>query len=322
MSATRPPPRPLDQPPAYGVVARVYRASLRPVVVTFGIITAIWTLIWAIDLFQDINIDKDHGTPKLAKFSIVLGIMYLVVCVIQIFGIAAAASQRLRMAQVYTWLAVFGAVTVVAAGFMRVVTHFTLKSDLIKECENVVTDTGITFRFGIWGPTVHDTLNATEAESFCNNGWSHDSANEIISLIFEIILGGFIIAIAFSYYRQLLDPLLGRVKTPAPINQTFADAAYNNGYPSHYNPPYLAYEPGSGPYAPPPGPPPDAGYGVGMGMGGNDSKPPGYEIGGFDMGTDGKRDVKNAHGDDDDPFADFEGQGGKSLPGESRDRLV
>lgn len=74
---------PLGNPPAYGMVTRAYRASLRPVVVTsaylssdttkeaahfnwfrvtVAIFTAIWTLIWAVCLYGSPSPDDSHDT--------------------------------------------------------------------------------------------------------------------------------------------------------------------------------------------------------------------------------------------------------------------
>ncbi|KAK7683580.1 hypothetical protein QCA50_013418 [Cerrena zonata] len=308
--SSRPPPA-TGNPPAYGAVARAYQSSLRPVVLVLSLITAIWSLIWYINLFRDINVDKDHGQPKLATLAIALGSLYISVTAIETFGIVAAATQRLALVRIYSIAAIVSSLLVIGAGFVRTITHFTLKSALIDECTEISTGGDIIFRFGIWGPTVRDHLDAAEAAQFCKNAWSHDSANEIISLIVEIVLAGFFCAIAWSYYKQLLDPNFGRQKVRAPSQQ------FENSYPQHYNPPYLAYSAPSGTFAPPPGPPPlhAGGYAPSYAPAYDGSmKPPGYEgpgIAGYGENKDDK----------DDPFADFETVK-KNGHGESRDALV
>ena len=119
----------------------------------------------------------------------------------------------------------------------------------------------------------------------------------------------FFVSIAFTYYKQMLDPSFGR--KPVPSTTAPSGGADDNypAFPEHYNPPYLSYDAAPGQYAPPPGPPPafsqskddmDMGYSKGL--------------------SDGKGD---------DPFADFESVGAHGQPGhqvgkvgESREALV
>lgn len=91
-------------------------------------------------------LDTDEAN-KLAAFAVVLGIMYAVVTGIESFGVLTALSvrctqptrmrrrltcvralqQRLWMARTYAFLSVGSALVVIAAAFMRVITHFILK---------------------------------------------------------------------------------------------------------------------------------------------------------------------------------------------------
>ncbi|TBU44113.1 hypothetical protein BD309DRAFT_1028735 [Dichomitus squalens] len=300
--STRPPPlRASDRPPTYRMVTRVYSNSLRPVVIVMGSILAIWSLIPA---FQDISEDKDHGQPKLAVFDIVLGVIYATSCAIEVFGIIAAAAQRLALVRLYAMLSIFTAVAIVGSGFIRVVIHFVYKDGLISECISVVQGDGVEFRFGIWGPRVHDKLNQADATTFCNNAWNRDSLDEILSLIFEIIFSIFFIVIAWAYYHQVLDPTSAANVSRAPANFA-AGGPGPYPYPDHYNRPYDteagAYNPPSyapyqpqPQYAPPPGPPPthaEMGYGVGTGAKDGDLK------------GDNESEMTKF----DDPFADFDG---------------
>lgn len=149
----------------------------------------------------------------------------------------------------------------------------------------------------------------------CNNAWSHDSFSEIAWLLVAIVVGLLFSSIAFSYYRQLLDPTSPANATRAPSNRyqggTFTLA--QGRVPDHYQPPYNAPDlpynsgapvggamPGAGStgiYAPPPGKPP--GY----------SDPEGYAA--------GINDGKDAYGaskvHDDDPFADFDAARAREL---------
>jgi len=306
MDGSRPPPQ-TGAPVQYAFVNRVYSRNMRPVVIATASLSALWTLLWAISEFQDINIDKGQHLSKLATFDIVLGVMYMIVCVIEIFGIVAGVTQRLMLIKGYAMLSILSCITVIAAGLVGVVLHFIFKNDLINECTTLATGVDVDFKFGWFGPAVHDTLSPAEAASFCKNGWDHDSWSTIVSLLIEIILGVLFSMFAFAYYRQSLDPTSAANAMRAPSNQI-----RGQGYPQHYNPPYNASVPnlgyGNGPsaYAPPAGPPPQfegAGYSV------DDlGKPPGYEGGDYGSkfhGSDSDRDLKEDHKED--PFADFEG---------------
>jgi hypothetical protein len=289
---------------------RVYNRNLRPVVIATGALSALWTLLWAIDSFQDISIDKDHTFPTLATLSAVMGVMYMVVCVIEIFGIVAAVLQRLSFIRGYALASVLSCVTVIAAGLMGVVIHFVHKNDLITECTSLATGDNVDFRFGWFGPSVHETLSAADAAIFCQNGWDHNSWSMIVSLLIEIVLGILFSAIAFAYYRQSLDPASAANAFRAPSNQMRGGA-----YPQHYNPPYSSPVPnleyGAGPrsYAPPSGPPPTF---AAPGYSSDDlSKPPGYDGGDYDSKYAAGRDLKDDGKED--PFADFEGASGRDV---------
>jgi hypothetical protein len=166
----------------------------------------------------------------------------------------------------------------------------------------------------------------------CSGAWSHDSFNEIISLIIVIgkslrerkidlhltiwratVLGALFSVLSFSFYRQVLDPTSPANSMRAPSNQVRMGA-----YPSRYNmpedAPTLGYDYPSK-YAPPPGVPPARdegfvppyegdrlpGYGAGVGLAGDAKK------GGYD--TDGK----------DDPFSDFDGPSRRAVTDDERD---
>jgi len=278
------------------MISAVYSRNLRPTVIAIGSLSALWTLLWAISSFQDVNLDKDNNFPKLATYSIVLGAMYMLTCVIEVFGIFAAVTQRLPLVKAYAMASVFSGIVVTAAGLMAVVIHFVDKNDIINECVKVSTGSTLDFRFGLFGSSSQETLTPSEANSFCQDGWNHASWSNIISLLLEIFLGFLFSVIAIAYYRQLADPTSAANAFRAPSNQM-----RSNLYPDHYNPPYNASVPnlgyGSGPnaYAPPPGPPPQfaAGYSAE-----DISKPPGYDKGDYkDMERNSKEN----------PFVDFDG---------------
>ncbi|KAH7910724.1 hypothetical protein BJ138DRAFT_1087034 [Hygrophoropsis aurantiaca] len=282
---------PQGAPPSYVFVNRVYRRNLRPVVIAYSALCALYTLAWYVISFKELTLDNDDHFPKLAPFAIVQGVLFLVACLIEVFGVASAA-ERLPLIRLYAFLSGFSALMVIAVGLMRCIIHFTFKNDLLTECQDSVKGGSTGAVFGLWGTYPVDIPSGVDTTTYCNNEWSHDSWVEILTTVIEIVLGLLFTWIAFAYYRQMLDPSSPANASRAPSNQVRMD-----GYPEHYNPPYgsaadLPYDsPYANAYAPPPGPPP------------TDSKPPGYAYaGGEYTNFGGDKDDKK-----DDPFSDFDG---------------
>ncbi|KIJ64723.1 hypothetical protein HYDPIDRAFT_111309 [Hydnomerulius pinastri MD-312] len=281
MNTRRAPPS--GSPPAYRYVSRYYGRNLRPVVLGMSVVTALWSLAWTVTSFKELKLDRNDNLPMLAPLAIAQGVMFAVACGFQIFGVTAAAMQRFALVKIYAFLCALSTLLVVGVGFMRTVTHFTFKADLIQECEDAAKSGTIGSVFGIWGSNPSSNLTTDEATSYCNDQWNHDSWAEIIVLLVEIVLGLLFTSIAFAYYRQTLDPTSPINASRAPSNQVRMD-----DYPTHYSPPYdtTAYAPA---YAPPPGSPPF------------DGKPPDYKRGSYVSYGEDK------DGKEDDPFSDYDG---------------
>jgi len=264
-------------------------------------VAALWSLSAAVGFFRSVSIENGESAPKLATFAIVIGALFMALFAIEAFGIFAAAMQRVGLVRLYA-LSSFGAIALAAGvGILRVIVHFTSKGDIIRVCTSLTTGAGFAvYPFGFWGPSRHETLDADDAQSWCNREYSRDSWQLIISLLLTVFLYGSFSTLAWAYYRQVLDPTSVINNLRAPSNQ------FNN-YPTHYNPPYngpgaampnLGYNaPYGNPnpmYAPPPGPPPPAG--ASRDIGGDVNKPPGYTGGQPGYG----------HDDKENPFADFD----------------
>ncbi|THU85833.1 hypothetical protein K435DRAFT_843105 [Dendrothele bispora CBS 962.96] len=318
---SRPPPQ--GAPSRYAFVGRVYGRNIRPVVITFAFLAFLWTLFAAIGSFRSIGIERSEGFSKLAVIAIVLGVLYITVCLFEAFGVFAAWSQRTPLVRIYTFLSAATTLIVIGGGIFEIIVHFTMKSDIIGICTRSLTGEGfVEYPFGFFGPRRSGTITASEANEWCNDAWSHDSWADIVGLLILIfqplVISSFFTVTAFAYYRQLLDPTSIANVTRAPQNRM------GPGYPQHYNPPYdgsvppLGYQYGPPPngqppygqppyggYAPPPGPPPGhQGYDVGTG-----GKPPGFS------GADGN--VGYGVDDKENPFADFDEPA--HGPGEERD---
>lgn len=297
-SGSRQPP-PQGPPPRYAFVSRVYRQSLRPVVTFTASIAALYSLFASIGNFRNGSSTDFASVGKLATFSTVLGVLYIVICAIEILGIVAAVTRRVQLIRIYALLSGVVILLVAASGLLRVVIHFTMKNDIISECANLTENRDfVYYPFGFFGPSRHTVLSADDAERWCQNAWDHDSWAEIVSLLILLVLAGIWTSIAFSYYRQVLDPT-------SPANVSRVPAPQN--WASHYSPPYsgpYGGQPyygqaphGQQPYGPPQGPPPQQQYAPPPGP-----PPPGY------VGGDGV--AGGAYGqkleEKDNPFADFD----------------
>ncbi|KAF7316244.1 DBR1 domain-containing protein [Mycena indigotica] len=253
--STRPPPP--GAPNRFGF-NRVYRTNLRPVVIGVGAITALWSLF-------SISFDKREDVPKLATFAIVLGAIYMALTLIESFGVLAATLQRASLVGAYAYATFLGILLAVGASVLRIVIHFTSKGDILKVCTDITTGARFAvYPYGWWGPSRHETLDATDAANWCNREYNRDSWQLIISLLITMVIWGFFSALGWAYYRQVLDPTSVVNSLRAPSNQF--NGQFNGAYPSHYNPPYNPSVPNLGyaapyanpnpVYAPPAGPPP------------------------------------------------------------------
>ncbi|KAG9019360.1 hypothetical protein FRB90_003464 [Tulasnella sp. 427] len=230
--STRPPP-PSGAPPPYAFVARVYRRSLRPIVMGCALIAIFWSWIWGISALLGIKNAED-----LKPINIALGVLYLTVGFIELFGFLAAMKSNIRLVRIYTYLSILAAVIVLAAESVRFSVYFTHKKSLIDNCTTDATGATVEVYSGFWsGRHSVDTLSAADAAEYCNDSWQRSVWSSIAWLVISTLLGWFFVSIAFSYYYQLLMPQ--PVMAPS---QAFQLRTYN---------PQGGYN-----YPAPPGPPP------------------------------------------------------------------
>lgn len=253
---TRPPP-PNGAPPPYAFVTRVYRRNLRPIVMSLAFLGGLWTLFSGIGFLRNISIYNDENAGKLAMFSTILGVLYMVVFAIESFGIFAAAKQKLPLVRAFAYLSVLVTAIIAATGLIDIVVHFTLKTEIINTCVGQAAG-GTIYYGGIFGPINGGRISGDTARDWCTHYWNRDSWSDIVAFLLITFLAAFFAGVAFAYFRQLLDP-------GSPANALRGSAQYRIGaFPSHYNPPYSSnmgpmYGGGSGfrSYPAPPGPPPD-----------------------------------------------------------------
>lgn len=281
MNTRRAPPP--GAPPPYAFVNRIYGRSLRPIVLAFAVMGAIWSLAWVVASFRELQVTENGTYSKLAPLAIVQGVLYSVGLAIEMFGIYSSLTQRAWMVRMYAFLSGIAGLLVVGVGLMRCITHFTYKGELIGECIAISQNGEVDTAFGIWASNPGQ-MDLNDATSYCNDEWSHDSWSEIAAIIFEIIVCLLFTSAAFAYYRQVVDPMSPANALRAPSNQARMDL-----FPPHYNRPYdPEYQPA---YAPPLGPPP------------SDAKPPDYTYAGGEYGHGFEKDDKKEA----DPFSDYEG---------------
>jgi len=85
---TREPPQ--VRPGQYGYINRVYKSSLRPVVLFISSLAGLWALISGVNAFRLLGQADSGNIPHLRTIALILGILYMIAVVIETFGVAAA----------------------------------------------------------------------------------------------------------------------------------------------------------------------------------------------------------------------------------------
>jgi len=258
---------------------------------------AFWALLSGISSFRLLAEDGSRNIPHLRTIALILGIMYMVGFVIEVFGIIAALMQRVVMVRIYAFLSILTSVLILGGKLTQVIIHFTMKNDLINECARETTGDTVYFTWGLFGPTQRTTLNPGDALNWCRSTYDHDSWADPLGFVLDILISILFVMIAFAYYKQVVDPT-----SPVNSSRVPSNMFRSEGYPQQYNPPYA----GGSFYPPPPGPPPTQGYydpSFAPPYDGN--KPPEYGNREGDAKYSG--DIKD--GVKEDPFADFDGLG-------------
>lgn len=225
----------------------------------------IWSLFSAIGYFRNISIYNGNHASQLVLFSIILGVLYMVVVVIEIFAFFASP-VKIPLVRTYAYLSGLVVLIAAAIGLIEIVVHFVFKNTIISECTDLNEGDTVIIG-GIFGPQSAGTLSPADARDWCTNAWNRGSWSDIISFLIITFLAGFFSVIAFSYLRQVLDP-------SHPAN-TFREPAHRMGnFPSHYNPPYNPTYANYPSYPAPAGPPPNQSTDAFVPP--YDGKPPGY----------------------------------------------
>jgi hypothetical protein len=300
---------PQGRPGQYGYVTRVYKSSLRPVVLFISGLAGLWAFLSGISSFNLFGESQSKNIPHLRTIALILGILYMVAVAIEVFGIAAAVKQRAAMVRLYSFLSILSSILILGGSLVQTIVHFKMKNDLINQCASDSTGQTVYFSWGVWGSSRSTTLDAQEARDWCQNEWDHDSWSDILSFIVELVLAVLFVSIAFAYYKQVIDPTSPVNATRAPSNQVRLQ-------------PFGRFNGGQS-YPPPPGPPPNQDdYDQGFAPPYDGNKLPGYgsdRDAKYEGDPDAKyhRDGKYSGPDKDDdkvdPFSDFDGPSRKDL---------
>jgi len=245
---TRPPP-PSGQPPPY-MFTRYFRTNLRPVIIGVGFAAMVYSLIWGGSALSTIHPDQHQNLSQLVPFDIALGVAYMTVALIEIFGIFGAFRQSLPIIRIYAFLSLVAAVLVFGAEILRLVVHFKFKNDMITQCITAAeSPDGVGDETGLFGNHHASDLDPLSATDFCNDAWSHNTFSDIAWLLISLICSLVFASLAYSYYRQLLDPTSGVARARPRGNNVPLDTFRNyNEYAAGSSLPYNAG--GSRPAAP------------------------------------------------------------------------
>jgi len=170
----------------------------------FAFVAALWSFIWGGSALFDISGSSPFG--YLVTINAVLGALFLTVGFIELFGMLAAAKQRISFARAYAYLSILATLIVIAAECLRFSVYFSHKQDLISTCTAQATGTTEVNYGSFWGPTSDQTLSATEAQQYCQDSWTRSVWTSVIWLIVSIFVSFLFISLAFSFYHQLLVP--------------------------------------------------------------------------------------------------------------------
>lgn len=278
-----------DYPAPYAYVNRVTKQSLRSLVLPLAALGAIWALSCSISLFQEEGVDQQQHQKRLSTFAIVLGSLYAVVTAMLLFGVIAAATRRLALIRLFSFMAVAVTVIVISSGLLRTIIHFMLKNALISECASRALGDDEISIWGVWSSNPEGDLSPGDLAQFCKQAWSHDSFGEILWLICEIIFMPLLTFVTFCYAQQESALASRGIPAQLPTNYTpayGADTGYAADTESTIALPEMGYD-----YAPPPGSPPPF-----------DKSLPAYS--GKEMDKKDTDSMKTAVAED--PFADFE----------------
>ncbi|KIL66645.1 hypothetical protein M378DRAFT_23296 [Amanita muscaria Koide BX008] len=224
MVARRPPPLQLkydnfrllsmvQQSPAIVVqqkksfLQQLYKVNWRKVVIAVALLNAIRFFLSYSTAFQDAIVDHVDHHYGLAQMSLIICLLYLIVAVVETFGVVCIFTRRLALVRIYTYLAFASAFFVAVAGVISAVIFFGFSNEIIGECASLATKGKLHLRSTFQGqPWPIKQLGAKKAYKLCVAAWAHESSFQAISLFaFTIIPTAICLSLIYTYYRQVTD---------------------------------------------------------------------------------------------------------------------
>jgi len=186
----------------------IYQADWKNLVIAVAGMNAIRFLIHATTSFTNGEADKIFHAPKLAHVSCVLGVLYLIIAVIQVFGVFGIITKRLILIRTYVYLSSLSALLMVVAGFTSGVTFFILSDDLIHECVTLAVVGSLQTK-SLFKGKAFKWSNPTPsiAKTHCIAAWGRSSVSQVLSIfLFSVFPAILFFLLGFVYYRQVTDP--------------------------------------------------------------------------------------------------------------------
>jgi len=186
---------------------KLYKVNWRKVVIAVALLNAIRFFLSASNAFQDAIVDHVDHQYGLAQMSLAICLLYLIVAVIETFGVVCIFTHRLALVRIYTYLAFGSAFLVGVAGVIGAVIFFGFSDEIIGECASLATKGKLHLRSTFQGqPWPIKRLGAKKAYKLCVAAWAHESSFQAISLFVCTIIPTVIcLSIVYTYYRQVTD---------------------------------------------------------------------------------------------------------------------
>ncbi|KAG8834851.1 hypothetical protein FRC17_006783 [Serendipita sp. 399] len=179
-------------------------------------------------------------------FDIVLGVLYIIIAIIEGFGVTAAIMSRLPLVKIYAYLSVVGVLAVVAIEVIRLVLHNVFKKAILDQCVKEVTGLTLTTTTGsFFNPsTSSTTVDPAQAQKLCNDWWVKAIWKDVGWIMIALVFGIIFALVNIAFYRQLADPSLLRTQAPSAAYRLHAMRySHNQRYNDEQN------IPGYNPYA-------------------------------------------------------------------------
>ncbi|KIY42966.1 hypothetical protein FISHEDRAFT_63003 [Fistulina hepatica ATCC 64428] len=160
--------------------------------------------------FEDRGVDRKQQLFHLSNVSTTLGVLYIVVACIELFGMISVTWEKLFLIRIYTYLAFVSALLVTMAGTIGALSYFLFADDLVRECIALTSDkasaTKALFKDKPW-PVTASHVPADAITQKCLDAWSAESWTQVISaFMFFLLPSALYLLIAYTYYCQMTDP--------------------------------------------------------------------------------------------------------------------